>query len=171
MRERPYQANRTLSLLRMIFAKGIAWGMVEANPAKGDIKRFEEHPRQRYLDGDEIARLMAALDQHPRRSSALAIKLLLLTGARRSEVLGAKWSEFDLAAGLWRPPGSGMTTVLCARAGVAMARAAAMIGIDGCMLGRIAQGRGSPGHWGQGRGVAFLPQILPRRPDAEWLTS
>jgi integrase len=104
MRERPYQANRVLALLRTMFAKGIAWGMVEANPAKGDIKRFEEHPRQRYLDGDEIARLMAALDQHPRRASVLAIKLLLICGARRGEVLGAKWSEFDIDNAIWHRP-------------------------------------------------------------------
>jgi integrase len=105
MRERPYQANRCLSLVGTMFEKGRSWGLVDGpNPAKGGITKFREHPRQRYLTPDEIARLMAALDQHPRRASALAIKLLLLTGARRSEVLGAKWSEFDLNGATWRRP-------------------------------------------------------------------
>jgi integrase len=105
MRERPYQANRCLSLVGTMFEKGRGWGLLNGpNPAKGGITKFREHPRSRYLDGDEIARLLAALDRHPRRASALAIKLLLLTGARRSEALGARWSEFDLDDAIWHRP-------------------------------------------------------------------
>ena len=104
MKARPYQANRCLSLIGTMFAKGIAWGMVQTNPARGGITKFREHPRQRYLTPDEISRLLAALDQHPWRASALAIKLLLYTGARRGEVLGARWAEFDLDGGLWHRP-------------------------------------------------------------------
>jgi integrase len=104
MSARPYQANRCLSLVGTMFAKGIAWGMVEMNPAKGGITRFREHPRQRYLTPDEISRLLAALDQHPRRASANAIRLMMYSGCRRGEALGAKWSEFDLDAAIWHRP-------------------------------------------------------------------
>jgi integrase len=47
---------------------------------------------------------MAALAAHRYQASANAIRLLLLTGARRNEVLGAQWAEFDLDAGIWTKP-------------------------------------------------------------------
>ncbi len=47
-----------------------------------------------------------ALAEHPSRSSADAVRLLLLTGARRGEVLGATWDQFDLDAGIWIKPGA-----------------------------------------------------------------
>jgi integrase len=105
MRQRPYQANRCLSLVCTMFEKGRSWGLVDGpNPAKGGITKYREHPRERFLSPDEISALLKALDQHPRRASALAIKLMLLCGCRRGEILGAKWSEFDLDAATWRRP-------------------------------------------------------------------
>jgi integrase len=103
LRKTPYMANRVVALCAAMFNKAITWGMTTANPAKG-IKRFEEHPRERYLTPDEIARLSKALDEHPERLSANAVRLLLLCGCRRGEILGARWEEFDLDAGLWRRP-------------------------------------------------------------------
>jgi integrase len=41
---------------------------------------------------------------HPARQSANAVRLLLLTGARRNEMLSARWSQFDLTAGVWVKP-------------------------------------------------------------------
>jgi integrase len=73
------------------------------NPAVG-VKRNFEDKRHRYLSPDEIARLVAALDGHPQRMSAAALRLLLLTGARRGEVLGATWDMFDLERGIWTKP-------------------------------------------------------------------
>ena len=50
-------------------------------------------------------RLSEALAAHPEQTSANAIKLLMLTGARRGEVLRARWDMFDLEAGVWvKPP-------------------------------------------------------------------
>jgi integrase len=43
---------------------------------------------------------------HPERTSANAIRLLMLTGARRSEVLSSRWDMFDLEAGIWVKPSS-----------------------------------------------------------------
>lgn len=45
-----------------------------------------------------------ALATHPEKTSANAIRLLMLTGARRGEVLGARWDMFDLDAGVWVKP-------------------------------------------------------------------
>jgi integrase len=68
------------------------------------IERAPEQKRQRYLSPAEIIRLSAALADHPERGSANAVRLLLLTGARRGEVLSATWDQIDLAGGVWTKP-------------------------------------------------------------------
>src|SRR5262249_43345457 len=60
--------------------------------------------RARYLKGDEFRRLTVALAEHPNQQAAKAIRLLLLTGARRGEVLRARWDQFDLLEGGWTKP-------------------------------------------------------------------
>jgi integrase len=57
-----------------------------------------------YLTDAEIERLNGALDAHPKRDSALAIRFLLLTGARKGETLKARWEDIDLDRGLWSKP-------------------------------------------------------------------
>ena len=101
----PYAANRVLSLLKTVFQFAVLWEWRATNPATG-IKRYYEESRQRFLSEDEIARLANALTEyaghHP--VSANAIRLLLLTGARRGEVLNATWAQFDLDKGTWTKP-------------------------------------------------------------------
>jgi integrase len=75
------------------------------NPVKG-IERNTEEKRNRYLAGDELRRLTEALADYPNQGAANAIRLLLLTGSRRGEVLAAEWSQFDLEAGVWTKPSS-----------------------------------------------------------------
>lgn len=99
----PYRANRTVAVLSKMFALAVKWEMRPDNPARG-IERANEERRERFLTPAEIARLSAALAIHPNHSSANAIRLLLLTGARRGEVLGATWDQFDLAASVWTKP-------------------------------------------------------------------
>jgi integrase len=98
----PIVANRVVSLLSTMFAIAIKHKMRTDNPARG-IERMPEDRRERYLSPDETARLMQTLDRHP-GPSADAIRLLLLTGSRRMEVLRATWSQFDLDAGVWVKP-------------------------------------------------------------------
>jgi integrase len=99
----PTRANRVIALASRMFTLAIRWEWRGDNPAAG-IERNPEEPRQRYLSGDELRRLTAALAAHPNRHAADAIRLLLLTGARRAEVLGATWEQFDLGAGIWTKP-------------------------------------------------------------------
>jgi integrase len=101
----PYTANRVAALLSKMFALAIRWEMRADNPAKG-IERNVEEKRYRYLNGDELRRLSAALAVCPSQKAANAVRLLLLTGARRNEVLGATWDQFDLEAGIWTKPSS-----------------------------------------------------------------
>lgn len=71
---------------------------------------FDASPKKRdvTLRLDELAAILRALDD-PERCKAhattiAAMKLLILTGQRESEVAEAEWTEFDLPAGLWKIP-------------------------------------------------------------------
>jgi integrase len=99
----PYRANRVLALLSSMFNEAIEWKRIKENPARG-IDRYQEHKRERWLQDDELKRLTTALDKYPDQSAANAIRLIALTGSRKSEVLKAKWDEFDLERGVWTKP-------------------------------------------------------------------
>jgi integrase len=86
-----------------MFSLAIKWRWVTANPTKG-VKRYTEAKRTRYLKADELSRLTAALDTFPNQQVANIVRLLLLTGARRGEVLSATWDHLDLEAGVWSKP-------------------------------------------------------------------
>jgi integrase len=104
-RDVPYRANRTLATLSAMFSMAVKWKLRPDNPCRG-IERNQEHKRRRYLSGDELKRLGKALDKYSDQQSANIIRLLLLTGARRGEVLQAKWEDFDLKSGKWSKPGA-----------------------------------------------------------------
>lgn len=99
----PVRANRVIEVLRKAFSLAIRWGWRPDNPCVG-VKRNPEHRRTRYLTVEEIRRLRRAIDEHPERVSARALKFILLTGARRGEVLNATWDQFDLEEGIWLKP-------------------------------------------------------------------
>jgi integrase len=99
----PTHANRALALLSRMFTLAIKWGLRTDNPCRG-VERNPENQRQRYLTGAEMVRLTAALDELSDQGAADAIRLLLLTGARRGELLAARWSDLDLDAGVWTKP-------------------------------------------------------------------
>jgi integrase len=101
----PIQANRMLMYLSKMFALAIKWGMRSDNPCRG-VERNHEEKRRRYLVGDELQRLLAALERHTNQHNTNAFRLLLLTGARKGEVLSARWDQFDLDTGIWTKPGT-----------------------------------------------------------------
>jgi integrase len=100
-----HRANRVVAVLSKMFSLAIKWKMRTDNPCKG-IERNAETKRKRYLSGEELARLTQALAGHDDRQAANIIRLLLLTGARRGEVLSARWADLDLVAGTWSKPAS-----------------------------------------------------------------
>lgn len=99
----PIRANRVLALLSKMFSLANAWEIRDDNPAKG-IERNPEERRERYLKPAELLRLTEALNAHGDQASANIVRLLLLTGARRGEVLNATWAQFDLEEGVWTKP-------------------------------------------------------------------
>ena len=86
-----------------MFALAIKWRLRPDNPCKG-VGRNREDPRKRYLKPEELERLTKTLAKHPDQQGADIFRLLLLTGARRTEVLSAKWEQFDLKEGVWAKP-------------------------------------------------------------------
>jgi integrase len=102
----PVAANRTLALLRKMMNLAELWGLRPdgSNPCR-HIQAFKERPRRRYLSPEELARLGKALREAQEAgeisdSAARLFRLLLLTGARKGELLGLRWEEVDLRAGV-----------------------------------------------------------------------
>ena len=112
LRETPYQANRTLGVLSKMFSLAEMWGMRPdgSNPCL-HIKRYKEEKRERFLSAEEFAQLGKVLDETLRdgsetRSAVVAIRLLMLTGCRLSEIQKLQWEHVDLEAGELRLPDS-----------------------------------------------------------------
>lgn len=97
------RANRVLEVLRKALNLAIRWQWIEKNAADG-FRRNAEHSRERYLTGAEYDLVYEALERMPNQSAANAIRLLILTGARRGEVLGMEWVDVDLSLGVWTVP-------------------------------------------------------------------
>lgn len=102
----PYEANRQLALLSKVFtyaADELEWIDRGDHPAKG-VQRFKETKRRRYLSQAEMARLGEALSKAEAGELERAIshytvamlRLVMLTGARHSEILTLRWDEVNL---------------------------------------------------------------------------
>ena len=96
-RTSPGGANRTLSILRQIMNFAIDCGHIETNPTRG-VKRNRRMPLTRFLSRDEIGRLHGVLDEFAERGGergkqADIIRLLLLTGCCKREIVRLRWSE------------------------------------------------------------------------------
>ena len=100
LKDHPHRANRVRALLSKMFSLAVDWGWRADNPVVG-VEFFRENPRERWLNDSELQRLSEALAAHPNQMNANAVRLLILTGARKSEVLSAEWPQFDLEKGLW----------------------------------------------------------------------
>lgn len=94
---RPYLANRLLALLSVMFNKGVGYGLLpvgHANPCIG-VDRFREKQRDRYVTPAELPKLAKAIDSEADPYARAALWLYLLTGCRKTELLGARWSDYD----------------------------------------------------------------------------
>jgi integrase len=96
-------AARALSVLAAIYAFGIKRGFVKSNPATG-VKAPKSHERGQFMTAEQWACLGRAMASGATRSRSFvdAIRLLALTGCRRSEITNLKWEEVDLDRGLLR---------------------------------------------------------------------
>lgn len=99
--------NRALIVIRHALRLARKWGKLpaEASNPTAAFRCAPDVQRQTFLSTDEIGRLQEALDEEAiNPNAANAIRLLLLTGARRNEVLQARWANIDFANRILRVP-------------------------------------------------------------------
>lgn len=102
----PGSANRLLILMGYIFNLALKWEVagVMANPCKGVPLLEENNKIARYLSVEEVQRLYKTVCESENTMLKFIVPMLLLTGARKREVLDAKWQDFDFSRRLWRIP-------------------------------------------------------------------
>jgi len=103
LKKTPYQANRVLALVSKMFTFAMGDNMRLDNPAKG-IERFKEDKREAWFSREQLQAFALALDNYAEQDAADALRLLIVTGARPGEVIGASWPQFDLQRGVWTKP-------------------------------------------------------------------
>ncbi len=99
-------ANRLLIMMRFIFNLALRWEVpgVKENPTKNVPLMPEDNKRERYLSSDEARVLYGSVCKSDNQMLKFIVPMLILTGARKREVLDAKWEDFDLDRRLWRIP-------------------------------------------------------------------
>jgi integrase len=102
----PASANRMLILLRRIFSLAIKWETAGAriNPCTGISPFTENNLIERFLTVEETKRLFDSLSKSGNPVLPHIIAMLIYTGARRREVLTARWSDINVDLRLWRIP-------------------------------------------------------------------
>ena len=110
MRDMPSMANRAVWVLSRLFVLAETWEIVPRgrNPCR-HIEYYPEKSRERFLTPEEFRRLRAALRKFEAMgsvwaSAVAALRLLMLTGCRTSEILFLRWDDVDRTAGVLRLP-------------------------------------------------------------------
>lgn len=99
LRHIPYQANRVLGVLSIMFNLAESWNLRPqfSNPCRG-VRKYKEKKRERFLNREELRKLGEALrvEEEFAPSAVACLRLLLLTGCRLGEIQTLKWSYLDL---------------------------------------------------------------------------
>jgi integrase len=100
----------TVEKIRAVFSRsfelGRQWNIPgsERNPVRGLPRRKFNNARNRYLSADEVQRILKAAEHSRNRQLKAIIQLLLLTGARKSELLHAEWKHVNIERREWLIP-------------------------------------------------------------------
>ncbi len=105
LRGKPAQANRAVQTLSRIYGLAEGWGLVpEGRNPCGGIMLYPKRRRERFLTDQEFDRLGAALTEAETKGGAsteviAAIRLLMLTGCRKNEILSLRWEDVSMGSG------------------------------------------------------------------------
>ena len=105
MRDKPAQANQAVEVLSKMFRLAETWGMTppRRSPCRR-VRAYKRVRRERFLTPEEYRRLGRVLDGAEATGGFLpsgiaAIRLLLLTGCRKNEIVTLRWDDIDRTAG------------------------------------------------------------------------
>ena len=106
-------AHRVLQVCGQVFRYGIATGRCSRNLAADLRGALTPHKTKHQAavsstDFPDLLRAIAGYEKIGDKQTRLALELLALTFTRTNELIGAMWSEFDLAAGIWVVPAARM---------------------------------------------------------------
>ena len=106
----PYQANRVLALISKMMNLAERWDFRPdgTNPCR-HVQRYKERKRERFLSEAELVRLGTVLGEAERTNTetpavVAAVRLLVFTGCRLSEILTLRWEQVDFDRGVLRLP-------------------------------------------------------------------
>jgi integrase len=103
---KPATVEKIRAVLHRSFELAKRWNTPggESNPVHGLPRPRYSNARERYLTAEEVQRLKWACELSPNPQLKHIVGLLLLTGARKGELLQAKWQDVDLDRRLWFIP-------------------------------------------------------------------
>lgn len=103
---KPGYCNRFLILLGYCFNLAEKWGVpdVKQNPVKGVALLKNPRHSERFLQSSELNRLVIAISQSSNLLLKYFVPFALLTGARKREILDARWGDINLDERIWRIP-------------------------------------------------------------------
>ena len=112
LRETPQAANAAVKILSKMFSLAEAWELAPPgrNPCRS-VRRYRERRRERFLTPGEYRKLGQVLkeaeaDGSVRPSAIAALRLLMLTGCRKNEIVQLRWDDMDRTARELRLAGS-----------------------------------------------------------------
>jgi len=97
-----------LALISSVFSEAVrAELFVGLNPCRG-VRRNKENKRSRFLTREELPNLFSALEECKNPVARDYIKMSLITGARRSNVLAMRWDQINFVRNEWLIPDTKM---------------------------------------------------------------
>ncbi len=91
----PYQANRVQEQISVMFNLARTWDFKVIDVSTKSMRPYREQARDRWVKPAEMERLAVAIEAEPDEYIRIAVKLLLLTGLRKTELLRLKWKDID----------------------------------------------------------------------------
>lgn len=104
------QTSRVRGMCREIYDLARVTGRAQYNPLEGLHKFLQTRPAENYahVSLEELPALLRAIRTYGTPDVRIGLQLLAMLACRPSEIREARWSEFDLEAGLWLIPAERM---------------------------------------------------------------
>ncbi len=97
-------ANRVLTLLKSMFERARDWKIYKGDNPTDGISKYPTKTRERFMQADELPRLFLSLDLEANPDIRDYVMLSLLTGARKSNIVGMRWEDLNLDRAEWTIP-------------------------------------------------------------------